>query len=83
MNKILVEIYLPLLQTSFDVYIPLTSQLHEIEPLVVRAFNDVTSGYVNSSDELVLCDRDSGKVLDINQTALELALKNGSRLMLI
>lgn len=83
MNKILVEIYLPVLQTSFDVFIPLTSQLHEIEPLLVRAFNDVTGGYFNSSDELVLCDRDSGKVLDINQTALELALKNGSRLMLI
>ena len=83
MSKILVEVYLPVLHQSFDVYIPLTMQLHSVEPLLLKAIQEVTNGYYDYAQQAVICDRDTGEILDINQTALELSLQNGSRLMII
>ncbi|THF73922.1 methyltransferase [Cohnella fermenti] len=83
MDNILVEIYLPVAGRCFDVYIPLTSRLHEVEVLLAKAFMEVSGGYFVGSPDSVLCDRESGTVLDINKSALELGMCNGSRLMLI
>lgn len=83
MSKILVDLYLPVLQKSFDVAIPLTMQLHQIEPILISALKDMTKGYYDFSQPIILCDRETGKEFDINQTPYELRLKNGSRLMLI
>ncbi|WP_078556663.1 methyltransferase [Bacillus alkalicellulosilyticus] len=82
MNKILVEVYVPVLNNHFDVYLPLTSKVYEIKILLVRALEDMTAGYF-ISHENVICDRHTGEVLDINKSVLDLELINGSKLMLI
>jgi len=82
MNKILVDIYIPSMNKSFDVYLPLTNKIYEIEKLLAEAFKDLSDGYFTTNDP-VLCDRETGTILDINKSAWELELKNGSKLMLI
>lgn len=83
MDKILVEIYLPVVDKQYDVFIPLTNKMYEIESLLTNALHDLTDGYFVPSADTVICDRISGEALDINQSPLELGLMNGSRLMLI
>lgn len=83
MDKILVEIYLPALNRQLDVYIPLTTKLYEIETLLSNALEELTEGYYAQASSIVICDRVTGEVLDINQSPYELGLMNGSRLMLI
>ena len=83
MRKILVEIYLPVLNQSFDAHIPLASKVSEIEILLGKVFNEISNGYFGLNQQIVLCHRENGEILDINKTAFELNLKNGSKLMLI
>ena len=83
MDKILVEIYMPIIARSYDVYIPLMLKIHEVEKLLATAFAELSDGYISPSSEPTLCDKESGKPLDINKSALELGLMNGSKLMLI
>lgn len=83
LDKILVEIFLPAINQSYDVYIPLDSRLHEVEALFMGAFAELSGGYFTASHKTVVCDRITGNQLDINKSALELGLHNGSRLMLI
>ena len=83
MDRILVEIYLPALGRAYDVYIPLAMRLHEVRKLLNHALGELSGGTVSGNSETILCDRETGMPFDINSSALELNLKNGSRLMLI
>ena len=82
-EHILVEVYLPSVQRSFDVYVPLFCKLHEVEAMLAGALHELSDGYFVPSPDTVLCDKTSGIMLDINSSAAELGLQNGSRLMLI
>ncbi len=83
MDNILVEMYLPAIRRYYDIYIPLHLKLHEVEPLIQSAFSELSDGYYAPSKDMVLYDRATDQVLDINMSAMELGLCNGSRLMLI
>lgn len=82
-DKILVEIYLPAMNKNYDVYIPIKSKLYEIVSLLAPAFTELSGDYFRSSDDTVICDKVTGTILNINISAEELGLHNGSKLMLI
>lgn len=83
MDKILIELYLPAIHRVFDVYIPVACKLYEVETLLAAVLIELSDGQFVPSGDTVLCDRLSGQPLDINSSALELNLLNGSKLMLI
>ena len=83
MEKALVEIFLPAANASYDVYIPLTVKMHEVLLLVSSVITDLSEGKYKATGDSVLCDRDSGKIFDINSSVAELGIQNGSQLMLI
>jgi hypothetical protein len=82
-DKILIQIYLPAASRGYDVYIPLKSKLHEVMTLLSNTLTELSEGYYTVRDNSVICDKTTGKILDINMSAEELSLKNGSKLILI
>ena len=48
-----------------------------------REVSRLSGGVYEADPACVLCDRDSGAILNINMTVWELELRNGSKLMLI
>lgn len=82
-NKILIDVYLPAALRSFDVLIPAEMRLVQTATLIANALSQM-SGYLYASDNTpMLCDRSTGEILNINMSASELGLCNGSQLMLI
>lgn len=83
MNKVLVEIFLPAAAESYDVYIPLDSQMSEVLTLVSSLLSDLSGGKYKATPDAVLCDAESGIIFNINMAVAELGIQNGSKLMLI
>ena len=83
MDRILVQFYLPAANISYDVYIPLKSKLHEVVALLSHTLTELSEGYYIVRDNTVICHKATGKILDINMSAEELNLRNGSKLLLI
>jgi len=83
LDKYLIEVYIPVLNKSYDVYIPALTKLYEVEALLAAAIAELSDGYFTARQDTVLCDKDSGMLLDINKSAMELGMQNGSKLMLI
>ena len=83
MNKILVELYLPAINKSVDMYIPYTARLGDVEPLIISALKEVVGLQVSDEYPIVICNRFTGAMLDINRLVCDLGLQNGSKLMLI
>ncbi len=83
MSKIIVEVYLPVAQTEYDLLIPADMPFYKVTPLVAQIVTGVAEGFFISDDNSLLVDRDNGIAFDINMTAREMGLKNGSRIMLV
>lgn len=83
MNKLTIEIYLPAALQTFDVQIPADMKLSQITQLVSESLAQLSGSLYSADTFPLLCDKMSGKILNINMTAWELGLRNGSRLMLI
>lgn len=83
MDKVLVEVYVPVIERTFDFFIPLQSQMSEVVELMKKGIVDLTDGVFICDEKSCICHRDSGAIININKSVLELGIKNGSRLMLI
>jgi len=83
MDNILVEIFLPAANASYDVYIPLSCKMSEVLELTAKTLSDLSDNKYKAASDAVFCDRKSGAILDINIYVSEAGLQNGSRLMLI
>jgi len=83
LDKGLIEVYVPAINRSFDIQIPLLLKLHEIEKTIISMIEELSEGAFAGSSDTVLCDRATGQLFDVNMTANELGIKNGSLLMLI
>ena len=83
MDKLLIEVHLPYTGKSYDIRIPYDITIADAINLISFSLAKVTDGGYRFSDDAVLCDRETQQMLDINKTACELNLKNGSQLVLI
>lgn len=83
MERILVEVYVPITESAYDIFIPLHSQLYDVSALVKKAISDLSNGQFVSNESTALCFRETGSILDVSKTAFELNIQNGSKLMLI
>lgn len=83
MEKALVEVYVPVLEYSFDIFIPLSSPMYEVLELVKRAVKEMSDGRFVADENTAICHREDGTILNINVSVYELGIRNGSKLMLI
>lgn len=83
MNKVLVEVYVPVLNHSFDIFIPLQSPMYEVLELIKKAVADISDGRFIADKNTTLCHREDGTIININLSVYELEIRNGSKLMLI
>ncbi len=83
MDKIIVEVFFPSLQRSFDIEIPVKMRFHLIADLIEQSVSSISGGQYTPSGEALLCDRESGTVFDINRSPDDQCLYNGSKLMII
>lgn len=83
MNKILVTVYVPLLDDKFDLFIPINKKVGTIKQVLINSINDFTSNSINNLNELKLYEKDTCKLLDNNIYVKSSDIKNGSSLILL
>jgi hypothetical protein len=83
MKKLTLEIYLPAAQKAYDVQVPADARLSQVTSLAGKLLTELSAGLYTADGSAVLCDRETGDILNINMTVWELGLRNGSKLMLI
>lgn len=83
MDKILVEIYLPAANKTFDVYISLDSYMYDVLVMVSKCLTDLSDNKFMATENTIICNRDTGIIYNINKHIGELDIKNGTRLILI
>lgn len=82
-NKILLEVYIPLIEKEYDVFIPVSKRIGTIKKLIERGIVDLADdGYI-IKDDTNLYSKETGLIYDVNLKVIDTDLKNGSRVILI
>ena len=82
-NKILVELDVPIIEKSFDLYIPINKKIGTIKKLIEEELVDLTEKSYNISESTNLYSKDTGEIYEVNKTVRDTDLKNGSRIILL
>ena len=83
MNKILVKLYVPMLEMEYDVWIPINRRIHNVISLLVKAVYELSDGAYRPTKMPCLYDRETAMPYNINQTIKDSNIRNGSEIILI
>ncbi len=83
MEKVLVQVRVPAINETYDMFIPQTMLAYEVLELMKKVINNLTKGRFEVKETGILCFADSGSIVNINLSVTELGIHNGSKLMLI
>ena len=83
MNKVLVKLCVPIFEEQYDVWIPLNRKIYRVTELLVKAVNDFSGGYYESSKTPTLFDKNTGEQYNINETVKDAGIKNGTEIILL
>lgn len=83
MNKVLVKLYVPIIEEQYDVWIPINKKVYIVINLLAKTVNELSGGYYKPHSMPMLYDRTTGEPYDINLNVKENKIKNGTELILI
>lgn len=82
-NKVLVNVYVPIIEEEYDVWIPICKRVDTVIVLLVKAIADLSGGSYNPSKIPLLYDRITAECYDEKDILKKTNIKNGSKLILI
>lgn len=83
MDKILVKLYIPIIEEKFDMWIPVNKKIYNIIKLFIKVIKEKTGEDYNPKEMPMLYDKITGKEYDINSKVIETNIRNGSEIILI
>lgn len=83
MNKVLVTIYVPIIEKQYDVWLPLNKKIYNVIILLSKAVNELEEGYYQPENMPVLYNKLTGIPYNINLKVFETDIRNGSEIILI
>lgn len=83
MNKVLVKLYVPIMEEEYDIWLPINKKIYKIVEMLERPISELSGGYYKVSDNPMLYDKMSGKPYDMNLNAKENNIKNNTEIVLI
>ena len=82
-NKILIELSIPLIEKTYDIYIPINKKIGTVKKLIEEGLIELTDNAYIVKEDSNFYSMETGEVYDVNKTVRETDLKNGSRIILI
>ncbi len=82
MDKVLIDLYVPSLNEHYDVYLPISRKIYEVEKLLSKMIEELSYERYKNSESL-LCYYDTGKIINSNLRVIDCEIATGTRLMLL
>ena len=82
-NKVLVKIIVPLLDDSFDCFIPVNEVIWKIKKLIIKSISDLTNTNLDLSSDYIFINKDNGRIYNTNEIVINTDIRNGSELIML
>ncbi len=81
-NKILVELIVPEVEESYNVFLPINRKIGNVIILLSKAVSELTGGVYTVSNKTNLYDVSTGNAYNMDATVLDTNIRNGSKIVL-
>lgn len=82
-NKILLEVFVPLIEEEYDVFVPVNKSMGTIKKIIEKGIIDLSDNSYILKEDTNLYSKDTGDIYNVNLKLTETDLKNGSQIILI
>ena len=82
-NKVLVNLVVPVLEESYDVFIPIKRKVGNVIELLSKLVSDLSGGYFVANEKNSLYSGDSGDMYAIDILIINTDIRNGSKIILM
>lgn len=83
MNKVLVILYVPILDKKFDILLPPGRKIHNVIKLVLKAISELTGELYETGNMPMLYDKITAEPYDVNLSVKEAGIINGTEIILM
>ena len=83
MNKVLVKLYDPMLDESYDVFIPVNEIVWRIKKLLIKSVSDLSDINLDINKNYILINIETGTIYDDNNIIISTDIRNSTSLALI
>lgn len=83
METIIVEIFVPATSSTFDFRLPAAGRVYDIVNEIIRILEGTQQNQAFDKEHPILCDLDSGRMLDPSLTIAQCGLHDSARLQLV
>lgn len=83
MDKVLVKVYVPMLEKIYDVWIPSHKRIYNVIDLLIRAVNELNDNCYRPDKLPMLYDKLTAEVYDINLSIKDSTIRSGTELVLL
>lgn len=83
METIIVEIFVPATSSTFDFRLPAEGRIYDITEEIIRILETTQQNQSFDKEHPVLCDLDTGRILNPDLTVAECRLRDSARLQLL
>ena len=82
-NKVLVELVIPVLEESYDVFIPINRKIGNVIELISKIVADMSQGYFIASGKNSLYSGETGEKYKMDELVINTDIRNGSKIILM
>ena len=83
MNKVLIKLYVPYLDTTFDIFIPVNEFIWKINKLIVKSVSDLTEGIFPTEKNYIIMNTETGNIYNPNDIVINTDIRNSANLTII
>ncbi len=81
--KVLIKVYFPLIETSFEVYIPTTKSIQYISKLLQKAVQENFNKSYKINMKAIVCNKTTGQIYDTKLLIVDTDIRNGTKLCIL
>lgn len=83
MNKVLVKLYIPIIEEKYDVWLPKNKRIYNVILLLLKGIKELTKEAYTSEKLPIMYNKLTGLKYDINDKVKDTDITNGTEIVLI
>lgn len=82
-NKVLIRIIMPILDESFNCFIPVNEVIWKLKKLIIKSISDLSGLSLDMRADYVMINKDNGRIYKSNEIVINTDIRNGSELVMM
>ena len=83
MNKVLICVFVPLIEKEYDVYIPVNKKVGYIKKLLIKSIIELSENNYKVSENIVLSNKTTSYVYKDDEYIIDTDIRNGTKLVIL